>query len=87
MKSIVLSLWLVWSFSACAGDLLILHKGDPFPPADVEYSYDSKETEADFARRRKMVEDMQRKGKELHEVIEHRKPSPEGGGWKQPCKT
>lgn len=69
--------------------LLILHMGDPFPPPDVEYSYDSKATEQDFARRRQMIEDMEAKGKGLHEVIEHRTPSREGGGWKQPpkCKT
>jgi len=36
--------------------VLILHRGDPFPPVGVLYSYDSKETEADFDRRRREQE-------------------------------
>ena len=43
--------------------ILILHLGDPFPPVDVPYSYDSKKTEKDFERRRKEIETIERKQK------------------------
>ena len=49
--------------------VLILHKGDPFPPPECPYSYDSKETEADFARRRAMIEDIQKKNLAPHQVL------------------
>ena len=49
--------------------VLILHKGDPFPPADVLYSYDSKETKADFERRRMMIKDIDKKGLAPHEIL------------------
>lgn len=37
-------------------EVIILHKGDPFPAPGVLYSYDSPETEKDFDRRRKEQE-------------------------------
>ena len=49
--------------------VLILHKGDPFPPPGCLYSYDSKETEADFDRRRTMIEYMQKKNLAPHQVL------------------
>lgn len=52
--------------------VVILHKGDPVPPPGVLYSYDSKETEEDFNKRR---------GQQSI-----RRSSPEGGSWPVPPK-
>ncbi len=50
--------------------VLILHKGDPFPPKDTLYSYDSVETEKDFDRRRKELQELRDKQKYKCELIE-----------------
>jgi len=70
LLAVVIFLFLAVSLNAHADEpVLILHKGDPFPPAGCLYSYDNKETEADFDRRRKMIEDIQKKGLAPHEIL------------------
>lgn len=49
--------------------VLVLHKGDPMPPAGVSYSYDSEETRADFDRRREEDNQKQQAMTEQKETV------------------